>query len=268
MALKDYMGHAIVFLMTSAVFFFLMIILISEGKVHHRNNKVNEGVTIKSVDYGRWGQIPGNFSVDYQRHVTPYTINSFDNDASSINLDKQDTFKYTIAKDLYKPIWSPIKSIIEYVESSVYTLQTEETLEKVAAAEETWDTFNFAAMSTWYEMTHKPRYWYAWSGLSQIANIMYQSPMINLYYSYNAFNYVFSDYEMVQTGVLASFNETTQSTIYNDELYGMNTSTALLNWCEAMIEKNATSSDLTVYNSIISYYQSINITDFNETTMD
>ena len=57
---KDFMGHAIVCLITSAVLFFLMIILISEAKIHHRNNKINDKVTIQSVDYGIWGLVPGN----------------------------------------------------------------------------------------------------------------------------------------------------------------------------------------------------------------
>lgn len=88
MAFKQYIGHTIVFLITGAVLFFLMIILISEAMVHNRNNLVNSKITIQSVDYGRWGQIPGNFSVDYQRHITPYTIDSFDNDANTVGLNK------------------------------------------------------------------------------------------------------------------------------------------------------------------------------------
>jgi hypothetical protein len=88
MACKEYLGSAIVLLITSAVLFFLMIILISEAKVHNRNNSVNSKITIQSVDWGRWGQIPGNFSVDYQRVVTPYTIKEFNNADKLIDLTK------------------------------------------------------------------------------------------------------------------------------------------------------------------------------------
>lgn len=92
--------------------------------------------------------------------------------------------------------------------------------------------------------------------------------MINLYYAYNAYNYVFSDYELVQNGVLASFNATSQDLIYNDEIYGMSSSSVLLVWVEAMLEKEDKTSELTVYNTIIAYYQGLKIEEFNETTMD
>lgn len=92
--------------------------------------------------------------------------------------------------------------------------------------------------------------------------------MINLYYAYNAYNYIFSDFELVQNGVLPSFNATSQDLIYNDEIYGMGSSSVLLLWVEAMLEKGDSTSDLTVYNTIIAYYQGLEIVEFDETTMD
>jgi len=48
----------------------------------------------------------------------------------------------------------------------------------------------------------------------------------------------------------------------------MGSSSVLLLWVEAMLEKEDSKSDLTVYNTIIAYYQGLEIEEFDETTMD
>jgi hypothetical protein len=44
----------------------------------------------------------------------------------------------------------------------------------------------------------------------------------------------------------------------------------MLNWVEAMVEKNDTITEnpMTVYNEIIAYYQGLGIDNFDETTME
>lgn len=203
MSVKEHMCSAIVFLLTSAVLCFLMIILVGLARTHNLNNKVNDRVTIQSVDYGRWGQIPGNYSVDYQRNVTAYTLSmsSTDNTNKEATVEKQSRQGYQISRDFYKPEWSPTKSIIEYTESYVYdSLTTSDWTEPK-------ETVNFAALSTWYQLTHKPRYWYSWSALMSISNMMYQTlDILNISYAYNAYQYVFNDYAKVQVAVLADFS--------------------------------------------------------------
>ena len=101
-------------------------------------------------------------------------------------MEKLDSQNWTIYRTLTKPLWSATKSIIEYTEDYLY----QETGGATEPSSDYYQTLNYAALQGWYEMNNKPRYWYAWSALSQISNIMYNSPMLNLYYSYNAFNYV------------------------------------------------------------------------------
>ena len=63
-------------------------------------------------------------------------------------------------------------------------------------------------------MVNQPRYWLAWQALTIISDLMFTSSMV--YYAYNAYNYIFYDYPMVQQGVLADLSTTDQNTVYTD----------------------------------------------------
>ena len=49
------------------------------------------------------------------------------------------------------------------------------------------------ALSVLYQMENKPDFWLAWKALCQINTIMFNSAIVNRYYAWNAFNYVFYD---------------------------------------------------------------------------
>jgi hypothetical protein len=55
-------------------------------------------------------------------------------------------------------------------------------------------------------MVNRPRYWLAWQALTIISDLMFSSNMEFRLYSYNAFNYIFFDYPLIQAGVLANFS--------------------------------------------------------------
>ena len=79
-------------------------------------------------------------------------------------------------------------------------------------------------------MTHKPRYWLAWQALTQVSNLMFTNNMIYRFYAYNAYYYMFNDQTLVNQGVLAAFPAASQTLIYQDPNYGMDSVTKLANW--------------------------------------
>jgi hypothetical protein len=65
-------------------------------------------------------------------------------------------------------------------------------------------------------MVNQPRYWLAWQARTIISDLMFSSNMVYRYYAYNAYNYIFYDYQMVQQGVLADLSSVDQSIVYED----------------------------------------------------
>jgi hypothetical protein len=52
-------------------------------------------------------------------------------------------------------------------------------------------------------MANRPRYWLAWQALTVLSDLMFKSNLLYRYMAYNAYNYLFYDFQMVQQGVLA-----------------------------------------------------------------
>ena len=82
-------------------------------------------------------------------------------------------------------------------------------------------------------MVNRPRYWLAWQALTIISDLMFTSNMEFRFYSYNAFNYIFYDYPLIQAGVLANFSTADQVIVYYDSQYGMDTVQKLIYWVGA-----------------------------------
>ena len=62
---------------------------------------------------------------------------------------------------------------------------------------------------------------------------MFTSNMEYRYYAYNAYNYIFNDYAMVQAGVIPMLSAADQDLVYNDSQYGMNSIQKLMYWVGA-----------------------------------
>ena len=95
-------------------------------------------------------------------------------------------------------------------------------------------------------MTHKPRYWLAWQALTQVSNLMFTNNMIYRFYAYNAYYYMFNDQTLVNQGVLAAFPAASQTLIYQDPNYGMDSVTKLANWFIASQEGPTSSAYLAI----------------------
>ena len=59
---------------------------------------------------------------------------------------------------------------------------------------------------------------------------MFSSNMEFIFYSYNAFNYVFYDYPLIQAGMLANLSTADQAIVYYDSQYGMDTVEKIIYW--------------------------------------
>mmetsp|Transcript_39184 Transcript_39184/g.28327 ORF Transcript_39184/g.28327 Transcript_39184/m.28327 type:complete len:126 (+) Transcript_39184:480-857(+) len=112
------------------------------------------------------------------------------------------------------------------------------------------------ALSVLYQMENKPDFWLAWKALCQINTIMFNSSIVNRYYAWNAYNYVFYDYDAVQAGVLGGFDSATSNAIYTDTFYGLDTVNKLFYWVNA----NQNGADSDDYKNIVTYFAGIGIT--------
>jgi len=65
--------------------------------------------------------------------------------------------------------------------------------------------------------------------------MMYQSGIINSYYTFNTFYFTFADRELVMSSVLRQFTTEEQTTIYEDKTYGMGAQSTLGTWVLATV---------------------------------
>ena len=231
---RDYIGHSICCLFTTFAFFFSMVFLMGVSKNNKTNNSVIAKVPLQQSDYERWGVIPGTFEFDYSRTVTVYNINKFtpattEGDMPLLNLNQGGPYQLDATRTFNDPAWLGTKSVIDYTMTYEYSGLNEQT-----AAEEI-NMINFGAQSAWYQLTHKPQYLLAQQALAQVTSIIFDSNVMQRYYADNALQFIFNDYSLVQNGVLYGMDPTTQSTIYNDQDYGLSNVHSLSVWVEAHI---------------------------------
>jgi len=62
---------------------------------------------------------------------------------------------------------------------------------------------------------------------------MFTSDMLSRYYSYNAYEYLFNDEDLVKQGVLGNFSPSDADIIYQDDLVGMKDTGVLKEWIDA-----------------------------------
>lgn len=109
---------------------------------------------------------------------------------------------------------------------------------------------NLAGLSVWYQKTHKPTWWLAWQALMQVSDLMFTSNLLDRYYAYNAYVYMFNDPDLVYAGVLASLPAAQQEQVYTDPILGLNEVGKLSIW--VLANENGVGS--TEWNYIIAYY--------------
>lgn len=109
---------------------------------------------------------------------------------------------------------------------------------------------NLAGLSVWYQKTHKPTWWMAWQALTQVSDLMFTSNLLDRYYAYNAFVYMFNDADLVYAGVLASLIPAQQVLVYTDPILGLNEVGKLSVW--VLANENGVGS--IEWNYIVNYY--------------
>jgi hypothetical protein len=112
-------------------------------------------------------------------------------------------------------------------------------------------------------MANRPRYWMAWQAITIISELMFQSNMVYRLYSYNAYNYLFYDFAMVQAGVLVDLSPADQNTVYTDPQYGMNNDQKMDYWVGAWLD----GQDSVPYNLIVNHFATLGI-DLTPTIMN
>lgn len=69
-----------------------------------------------------------------------------------------------------------------------------------------FNTIDFGSYSVWHQMVNRPRYWLAWQAMATLSDLMFRSNLLYRYMAYNAYNYLFFDYTLVQQGVLVGLS--------------------------------------------------------------
>lgn len=62
------------YLLTLAIFCFLMIFLLGAAMKHANDNAVTKNAPIKQQEYNTWGKIPGDLGFSLNKKVTFYTF--------------------------------------------------------------------------------------------------------------------------------------------------------------------------------------------------
>lgn len=113
---------SIVFFFTLAIFFFLMIFLLSLAKKHTLKNKIDETVPIQQQEFSTWGQIPGNLTYSYTRTYNLYEFSyNVTSAASEINLKTVGEYEFDVERNYTDATWYPQKSVVAYNQTYVYT---------------------------------------------------------------------------------------------------------------------------------------------------
>lgn len=209
---------SIVFFFTLAIFFFLMIFLLSLAKKHTLKNEINDKVPIQQQEYATWGQIPGDLKYSYTRTYNLYEFAyNITSQAAEINLNTVGEYDFEVERIYSNATWYPQKSVVAYNQTYDYTLRN-----SAVNADDTVFTINMGSYNVWYQMCNKPRYFQAWQALTTAYNVVSESNFLTRFYAYNVLEFFFTSYSEVQTYVLPSFDEAAQSIIYNDPKYGLN----------------------------------------------
>jgi hypothetical protein len=139
-------------------------------------------------------------------------------------MNLQGPYEFTTERKFEAANWVPTKSCIDYHMNYTYTGVNEQQFSTMQQMP------NLEGLSVWYQKTHKPDYWLAWQALSQVSQVMFKSQMLTRYYAYNAFQWIFNDVSLVNTGVLASLPAAQQTQVYSDPEFGMDTTDKLTYW--------------------------------------
>ena len=81
-------------------------------------------------------------------------------------------------------------------------------------------------------MINKPRFWLAFKALAQIRDKM-TTELMSRFYAYNAYYYGFYDQDFVLNSVLSGIPDA--ESIYTDSVFGLDSSSKIYLWVEALI---------------------------------
>lgn len=139
-----------------------------------------------------------------------------------------------------------IESVIRYNEKYDF-----EGVDHSALNDSKINTFNHAALSTWYQLENRPDFLDAFKALVQVKQLYTLSDPYFRYLTVNCFNLAFHDITLIDKSVLLNLSDDSKKAIYEDEDYGMNETSKLYNWIKAM--NNGPSSE--IYKEILDHYQ-------------
>ena len=192
--------NIVVMMFSTALFFFSMIFLMGMAYKAKMNNSISNTAAMEQANVDQWGLIPGNLGYNWERNFTLYQFVNTPQIGQTVQLATSKEFSFKVGRTFGSPQWQSTKSVIEYNETYTYEQQDLNDLDAK------YSTINFGAYGAWHQMVNQPRYWLAWQSLTTIADLMFSSNMVYRFMAYNAYEYLFYDYNLVQAGVLGALS--------------------------------------------------------------
>ena len=116
-----------------AVFFFVMIFLLSAALSHKAQNNTDDSVPIQQDEVGTWGTIPGELEIEMKGSINLFSFDyPITDTASDIAMTETSTISYTGTRGFSDVFWYPQKSVVSYGLENTVTLGTDD--------ETTWGT--------------------------------------------------------------------------------------------------------------------------------
>jgi preprotein translocase subunit YajC len=246
---------SIVFFFTLAVFFFVMIFLMSAALSHKEQNEINDKTAIQQNEVSTWGYIPGELDYASTQTLNLYSFKSPTGLGATLEMTVSSPYNLAGMRNFTNVTWNPQKSVVDYlIDNQINITLSDPDLPSDHPADETttYSYPNMASIDTWTQMTTKPRFQLAWEAINQATTILFDADILNRFYAYNANLYMFQDYELVQEFVLIGLTADDQMTVYTEPNFGMNTVKGLTWWVSAA--SNSDSADNPDYDRLVTYY--------------
>ena len=94
---------------------------------------------------------------------------------------------------------------------------------------------NFAALSVWHQLTHRPDFVNAFKAISEVKKRYRESDPFGRYFALNAYYTCFNDYKTLENSVFYGIPDLDAQIIWDDDVYGMGKNeSALYRWVKAM----------------------------------
>lgn len=187
-------------------------------------NEINTKILIKQHQHKRWAHMPGDLGYMWTR-----SLHLFQGDA---NMDKEYRINYHMERDFEDIEYVHIQSVVDYTEKYSFMIEGDSSMmtDKI-------NTFNLGALSTWYQLEHRPDFLKAFKALTQLKKLYLRCDPYGRYFAHNIWLMAYKDKAVMKSSVLSGISDSDANILMDDPVYGIGTGKGTLyRWVKAMNE--------------------------------